>query len=46
MEKIVLNPAVMQPSWFSYQGAVLGVLKRMGLQVDLAEVIAVSGYGL
>lgn len=44
-EKIVSNPAKMQPSWFSYQGAVLGVLKRLGLDVDLSDVIAVSGYG-
>ena len=44
-EKTISNPAKMQPSWFSYQGAVLGVLKRIGLNVDLSDVIAVSGYG-
>jgi len=45
IEKNVSNPAKMQPSWFSYQGAVLGVLKSLGLDVELSDVIAVSGYG-
>ena len=45
IEKTVSNPAKMQPSWFSYQGAVRGVLKRLGLDVELSDVIAVSGYG-
>lgn len=44
-EKIVNHPASFKPSWFSYQGAVQGVLNSQGVDVGLAEVIAVSGYG-
>ncbi len=44
-EKIVSNPAEYKPSWFSYQGAVQGVLNSLGVEVGLSEVIAVSGYG-
>lgn len=44
-EKIVSRPAEFKPSWFSYQGAVQGVLNSLGVEVGLAEVIAVSGYG-
>ena len=45
MEKIVSKPAEYKPSWFSYQGAVQGVLNSLGVDVGLADVIAVSGYG-
>lgn len=45
MEKIVSNPAEYKPCWFSYQGAVQGVLNSLGVDVGLNEVIAVSGYG-
>ena len=44
-EKIISNPAEYKPCWFSYQGAVLGVLNSFGVKVSLAEVIAVTGYG-
>ena len=44
-EKIVEKPAIFKPSWFSYQGAVQGVLNSKGVDVSLAEVVAVSGYG-
>ena len=45
MEKIVSNPAQYKPCWFSYQGAVQGVLNSLGVNVSLSEVITVSGYG-
>jgi hypothetical protein len=45
LEKIVSKPAEYKPSWFSYQGAVQGVLNSLGVDVGLADVIAVSGYG-
>ena len=45
MEKIVSKPADYKFSWFSYQGAVQGVLNSLGVNVGLADVIAVSGYG-
>jgi len=45
LERIVSNPAEYKPCWFSYQGAVQGVLNSLGVDVGLAEVIAVSGYG-
>jgi len=44
-EKTVSKPAEFKPSWFSYQGAVQGVLNSHGVEVGLAEVVAVSGYG-
>jgi len=44
-EKIVSNPAEFKPSWFSYQGAVQGVLNSHGVEIGLTEVVAVSGYG-
>ncbi|MBN2334849.1 winged helix-turn-helix transcriptional regulator [Candidatus Bathyarchaeota archaeon] len=43
--KIIDNPAKYEKSWFSYPGAVTGVLKSVGVDVDLTDVIAVSGYG-
>lgn len=44
-EKVVKKPAEYKPCWFSYPGAVQGVLNSHGVEVGLAEVIAVSGYG-
>ena len=44
-KRIVSTPAEYKPCWFSYQGAVQGVLNSHGVDVGLAEVIAVSGYG-
>lgn len=44
-EKIISNPAVYKSSWFSYQGAVQGVMNSLGVDVSLSDVIAVSGYG-
>ena len=45
MENIISKPAEYKPSWFSFQGAVQGVLNSLGIDVGLADVIAVSGYG-
>ena len=45
MGKVVSNPAEYKPCWFSYQGAVQGVLNSLGVDVGLADVMAVSGYG-
>jgi hypothetical protein len=45
MEKLVSNPAVYKPCWFSYHGAVQGVLNSLGVDVSLSDVIAVTGYG-
>lgn len=44
-EKIVSKPAEFKPSWFSYQGAVKGVLDSLGVEVEFSKVVAVSGYG-
>jgi hypothetical protein len=43
--KVVSNPAEYKPCWFSYQGAVQGVMNSLGVDVSLSDVIAVSGYG-
>lgn len=43
--KTVSKPAIYERSWFSYQGAVTGVLKSRGVDVDIVDVLAVSGYG-
>ncbi len=43
--KTVSKPAAYERSWFSYQGSVTGVLKSRGVDVDLVDVLAVSGYG-
>lgn len=43
--KVISNPAQYKPCWFSYQGAVQGVLNSLGIDVSLNEVITVSGYG-
>ncbi len=45
LEKIVSNPAEYKPCWFSYQGAVQGVMNSLRVDVGLTEIIAVSGYG-
>jgi hypothetical protein len=44
-EKIISTPAVFRPSWFSYQGAIQGVLASLGVEVGLDEIIAITGYG-
>jgi DNA-binding HxlR family transcriptional regulator len=44
-EKKVDNQAEYQACWFSYPGAVTGVLKSLGKKVDLVDIYGVSGYG-
>ena len=44
-EKIVSKPAEFKPSWFSYQGAVKGVLDSLGVEAEFSKIVAVSGYG-
>jgi len=43
--KTISKPAAYERSWFSYQGAVTGVLKSHGVDVDLVDTLTVSGYG-
>jgi len=45
LERMVSKPAEYKPCWFSYHGALQGVLNSLGVDVGLDEVIAVSGYG-
>jgi len=43
--KIVDSPAKYERCWFSYPGAVTGVLRALGKAIDLVDVYSVSGYG-
>lgn len=43
-ERVVSNPAVYQPCWISYTGAVSGVLKSRGVDRDIVEVGGYTGY--
>jgi DNA-binding transcriptional ArsR family regulator len=42
--KTISNPATWEPSWISYIGAVLGVLKSYGKNENYANVGGYSGY--
>jgi DNA-binding transcriptional ArsR family regulator len=42
--KTISNPATWEPSWISYIGAVLGVLKSYGKNENYASVGGYSGY--
>jgi DNA-binding transcriptional ArsR family regulator len=43
-ERVISKPAVYQPCWISYTGAVAGALTALGMECDITDVGGYSGY--